>query len=90
MWSTNDSTVKLPSISDNEWLQLRLHIAEETAGGAFHSGELAADLSPGLQALELCLNDRRVGSIADGTDNLPATAAKAQLVNGEIAASFHG
>jgi hypothetical protein len=89
MRSTNDSSVKLPSRSDNEWPQLRLRVAEQAASGAVESSELAADLPPGLQTLELCLNDRRVGSIADGTDDLPAAAVKSQFPYGEMAASLH-
>ena len=65
-----------------------LGVTEQAAGGAFECGELAAGLAPGLQSVELCLHGGRLGSIADGTDDLPAAAAKPQFVDGEVAASL--
>jgi hypothetical protein len=88
MRSTNVATVNLPSVSGNEWLQLRLGVAEQAAGGAFERGELAANSAPGLQTVELRLHDGRLCSIADGTDDLPAAAAKSHFVDDAFPASL--
>jgi len=88
MRSTDNATVKLPSRSGNEWLQLRLRVSKQAAGSAVESGELAAGLALGLQAVELRFNGLRLFSVAEGTDDLSAAAAKSKLVDDAVAASL--
>ena len=76
MRSADNATVKFPSMRGYERLQMSLRFAEQAACSAIESGELAADLAPGLQAVEFCLNGGCRGCIADRPDDLLAAAAK--------------